>query len=288
MQNYILFTDSGCDIPLDTLNDWGVKSIPLSFKFKDSDKEYKNGDIESKEFYDRMREGAVATTSAINMETFKDAFREVLKEGQDVLYLGFSSGLSTTYNSARMAAEELKEEFPDRKILAVDTLCASAGQGLLVYLTVEKIKSGATIEEAAAYAEDTKKGLCHWFTVDDLVYLKRGGRVSPTVAFVGGLLGIKPILHVDDEGHLINMGKVRGRTAALTALADKIGENAGGKPNSPIYICHADCMNDVETLKGMIKDKYNLPIDMVVDIGAVIGAHAGPGTIAVFFTGKER
>ena len=288
MQNYILFTDSGCDIPLDTLNDWGVKSLPLTFRFKDSDEEYKNGDIESKDFYDRMRAGAVATTSAINMETFKDAFREVLNEGKDILYLGFSSGLSTTYNSARMAAEELKEEFPDRKVLAVDTLCASAGQGLLVYLTVEKIKCGATIEESAAYAEDTKKGLCHWFTVDDLVYLKRGGRVSPTVAFVGGLLGIKPILHVDDEGHLINMGKVRGRTAALTALANKIGENAGGKPDSPIYISHADCMNDVETLKGMIMDKYNLPVDMVVDIGAVIGAHAGPGTIAVFFTGSER
>ncbi len=288
MCNFVVFTDSGCDIPLETLNEWGVKCLALTFKFKDEDKEYKNGDIGSKDFYDRMRAGAVATTAAINMETFKDAFRAVLADGKDILYLGFSSGLSTTYNSARMAAEELKEEFPDRKVLAVDTLCASAGQGLLVYLTVEKVKAGADIETAAAYAEETKKGLCHWFTVDDLEYLKRGGRVSPTVAFVGGLLGIKPILHVDDDGHLINMSKVRGRRAALSAIADKIGENAAGKPNSPVYICHADCMEDVETLKGMIKEKYSLPVDMVVDIGAVIGAHSGPGTIAVFFTGKER
>lgn len=288
MNGYTIFTDSGCDIPTATLNEWGVKCVNLTFKFTDSDKEYCNDDMPPKEFYRLMREGASATTSAANVETFKSAFRSELENGNDVLYIAFSSGLSTTYNCARLAAGELSEEFPDRKVLAVDTLAASAGQGMIVYMTMQKQKAGATVDEAAAFADELKKGLCHWFTVDDLKYLKRGGRISPTVALVGTLLGIKPVLHVDDEGHLINITKVRGRVTSLTTIAEKIAANADGKPDSPIYICHADCDDDVNTLKCIIKDKFGLETDMVVDIGAVIGSHCGPGTIAVFFHGKER
>lgn len=288
MNEFVIFADSACDMTADTLREWGVKYVSLTFKFADSDREYLNGDMPTKEFYDKMREGGVATTSAANMETFKDAFRPVLADGKDIFYLGFSSGLSTTYNSARMAAEELKEEFPERTVVCVDSLSASAGYGLLLYFAVEAKKAGKSIEEIAAICEERREGLCHWFTVDDLKYLKRGGRISPTVALVGTLLGIKPVLHMDNEGHLINVTKVRGRNAALAALADQIAEKANGKPDSPIYICNADCPDDVETLKKMIMDKYNLPVDMVVDVGTVIGAHSGPGTIAVFFSGCCR
>ena len=202
--------------------------------------------------------------------------------------MGFSSGLSATYHSSTLAAEELNEEYPDCRVVTVDTLAASAGQGMLVWLAVETKKKGGTIEETAAAVENHKLNLAHWFTVDDLEYLKRGGRVSPAVAFVGGLLGIKPILHVDDEGHLIKTGTVRGRKAALKALADKYMELACCPGESPVYICNADCPADVETLKNLLDDACGCAVDLVVDIGPVIGAHSGPGTIAVFFLGKNR
>lgn len=288
MNDFIIFADSGCDLPPQTLADWGVKHLNLTFKFKDSEQEYENGDIPAKEFFDRMRDGRVATTSAVNMDSFKAAFRLLLEDGKDIFYIAFSSGLSTTFNSACMAAEELKAEFPERRVLCIDSLSASAGYGMLVYFAVKAKNEGKSMDEIAEICVKKREGLCHWFTVDNLTYLKRGGRISPTVAVVGSLLGIKPILHMDDEGHLVSVSKVRGRNAALTALADTIGEKAAGKPDSPIYICHADCMQDVNTLKRMIADKYKLPVDMVVDIGAVIGAHAGPGTIAVFFSGNTR
>ena len=195
--SYVIFTDSACDIKKNMLEDWGVHCLSLTFKFDGDDIEYANDGMAPADFYQRMREGGVAKTSAINAATFKEAFEAVLKEGKDVLYLGFSSGLSTTYQSACIAATELKESYPERKILTVDTLCASAGQGMVVYLTVKEQQKGADIEQAAAFADMIKVGLCHWFTVDDLEYLKRGGRVSPTVAFVGNMLGIKPILTLE-------------------------------------------------------------------------------------------
>ena len=230
----------------------------------------------------------MAKTSAVNSETFLSLFEEALKEGKDVLYLGFSSGLSTTYNSGRLAAEQMREKHPDRKIIVLDTLAASAGFGLLVYLAVQKKNAGASIEETAEYAKSLIPRLAHWFTVDDLVYLKRGGRISPTAAFVGNMLGIKPVLHVDNEGHLINMSKVRGRKTALNALASKIGELEADVEHYPIFISHGDCMADVEMLKKMILDKYGKEVELVTDVGAVIGAHAGPGVLALFFIAKER
>ena len=240
------------------------------------------------EFYQKMREGGVAKTAAVNSETFAIEFEKIVKEGKDLLYIGFSSGLSTTFNSARIAAEQLKEKYPDRKIIVVDTLAASAGIALLLDLVIEKKNEGATIEEAAKFAEDTKLHISHWFTVDDLVYLKRGGRVSATTAFVGNMLGIKPVLHVDNDGHLINVSKVRGRKTSIAALADKYGELAVDKANGKVYISHGDCLKDAEELARIIETKYGAKTNVITYVGSVIGAHSGPGTLALFFVSKER
>ena len=287
MKNYIICTDSACDIRAEILRGLNVPVFDLTFKFDGEDTEHTENDISINDFYNQMRDGKVAKTSAINPDTFKEEFKKILAEDNDILYLSFSSGLSTTYNSARIAAEELKEEFPNNKIIIVDTLCASAGQGLLLKLTLEKKNNGASIDEAAKFAEDTKLNICHWFTVDDLVYLKRGGRVSPTVAFVGAVLGIKPVLHVDNEGHLISKSKARGRKAALNTLIDKYDELAIDKSGT-VFICNADCSSDVNYLKEQLNVKFGAKVDLVTDIGPVIGAHAGPGTLGVFFIGKER
>ena len=187
-----------------------------------------------------------------------------------------------------MASLELKERYPDRTIRVVDTLAASAGFGLLVYLAVEKKKGGAPLEEVAAYIEEIKWKLCLWFTVDDLVYLKRGGRISSTAAFVGNVLGIKPVLHMDNEGHLINMLKVRGRKTAVATLADQYGKLAEDLAGGTVFISHADCMSDVEELKNLLSSRYGASVQIVTNVGPVIGAHAGPGTLALFFIGKEK
>lgn len=287
MSQYRIYTDSACDISAELLGEWNVKFIPLNFRFVGNDTLYSDNDISSKEFYAEMRAGKVAKTSAVNSETFVQAFEEELKQGNDVLYLGFSSGLSNTFNAGRIATEQLSEKYPDRKIFAVDTLAASAGFGLLVRIACDKRDAGASIEEVASFIEDNKLRLAHWFTVDDLVYLKRGGRISPTAAFVGNMLGIKPVLHVDNEGHLINMSKVRGRKTAIAALAEKIGELEADL-NYPIFISHADCMPDIEYLCKLIKEKYGKDVTLINNIGAVIGAHSGPGTVALFFLAKER
>lgn len=288
MSNYIIFTDSACDISSNLLNKWNVKSISLTFTFEGSDVQYSQQDMPINDFYKNMREGKVAKTSAVNVEAFKDFFETSLKNGDDILYLGFSSGLSTTFNSARIAADELMEIYPERKIICVDSLSASAGFGLLLYLTVQKKNEGASIDEVVAYIEQIRLNICHWFTVDDLVYLKRGGRISPTVAFVGGLLGIKPVLHVDNEGHLVNVTKVRGRKAAIQALADKYSELALNPKKGTIFISHGDCLDEVEKLSEILKKEHGVCVNLITDVGSVIGAHAGPGTIALFFVGKER
>ena len=287
MNNFVIYTDSACDLKPDVLKSLNVECIQLSFRFDNEDKDYLNNEMDINTFYKRMKNGETAKTSAINPETFSHRFEELLSEGRDILYIGFFSLLSTTFNSARITADELKAKYPERKIICVDSLCASAGQGLLVYLAAKKRDLGADLETVAEYIEGIKLNLCHWFTVDDLVYLKRGGRVSPTVAFVGGILGIKPILHVDNEGKLINVSKVRGRKASLNALLDKYGDLAENKQGT-VFISNADCHEDVSYLKTQFKERYNAEIEIVTDIGPVIGAHSGPGTMAVFFLGKER
>ena len=286
--SYTIMSDTACDISPAIAKEWGVDLVSMTFRFEKEEREYGNADMPIGEFYGKIKNGAIAKTAAINPEKFTEAFEEVLKSGSDLLYLGFSSGLSTTYNSAVMAANELREKYPERKIITVDTLCGSAGQGLLLYLAVQKKKGGATIEETAEYVEENKLNLCHWFTVDDLVYLKRGGRISPTLAFVGNILGIKPVLHVDNEGHLVNVLKARGRKKALDTIIEKYGELALCKNEGTVFISHAVCESDVEYFKNKVAETYGINVDLVTDIGPVIGAHSGPGTFAFFFLGKER
>ena len=288
MNDFRIFTDSACDIKKATLEEWDVSSSSLTFRFTDSDTEYKNDDMAIEEFYTKMTEGKIAKTSAINTEAFTELFESGLKNGIDILYLAFSSGLSTTANSARIAAQDLKAKYPERKLLIVDSLCASAGQGLLLRLALDKKAEGKSIEEVAEYLESVKLNICHWFTVNDLVYLKRGGRISPTVAFVGNMLGIKPVLHVDNEGHLVNVTKVRGRRASIKALLDKYTELAKDTQSGYIYISHAFCEEDAKELAKMIEDKHGVKTQIITDVGPVIGAHSGPGTLALFFVGKER
>lgn len=288
MSNYMLFTDSGSDIAPVLLKEWGVSYIPMTFRFEGEDRDYRNDELSTKDFYARLRGGEMSKTAAVNMEMFKAAFEPVLQEGNDILYLAFSSGLSATSHIAELAAEELKEAYPDRTVMVVDTLGASAGQGLTVYLAVQQKNSGADMAAVAQYVENIRPHICHWFTVDDLQHLKRGGRVSPTVALVGSMLGIKPILHVDDEGHLISKGKVRGRQAALKALADKVGELSSDLKNGTVFLSHGDCMDDVKIVEDILKNEYGATIDVITDIGPVIGSHSGAGTVAIFFVGAHR
>lgn len=285
---YKILTDSGSDIKKNTLDEWGVGLIDLSFRFTDEERVYTGSEMPISEFYGAMRSGRVAKTSAANTETFKAAFEEQLKAGEDVLYLAFSSGLSSTYNASRLTAEALAAAYPERKIITVDTLAASAGQGLLVYLAKEKRDSGADIDEVAEYIEGIKLNLAHWFTVEDLVYLKRGGRVSAAAAFFGNMLGIKPVLHVDNEGHLVPVEKVRGRRTSLNAIVEKYGETAQDPKNGPVFISNAECMADVEYVAAEIEKRYGAKVTLVTDVGSVIGAHSGPGTFAFFFLAKER
>ena len=288
MRDYVILTDSACDISSEVLAEWGVRKKSLTYKFTGETKQYENDEIPVLDFYQKMREGGVAKTAAVNVEGFTVLFEEVLKEGHDILYLGFSTGLSTTYNSARFAAAQLSESYPEAKIITVDSLAASAGFGLLVYLVKEKKLSGATIEEAAKYAEDIKLKICHWFTVDDLVYLKRGGRISSVAAFFGTVIGIKPVLHVDNAGKLINVSKVRGRKNSVIALADQYGKLAEDPEGGTVFISHADCQKDVDELTSILKTRYGAKVALVTYVGPVIGAHSGPGTLALFFVGKER
>lgn len=283
MRNFAIVTDSACDIDTQTLQKWDVLSVKLSFRFEGEDQEYTEMPVS--DFYNRMKDGAVARTAAANMGDFRAAFEPILKDGKDILYIGFSTGLSTTANAAAMAAEELRAEYPDAVIETVDTLCASAGEGLMVKLAVDKRNGGADLTQTAQYVRETSPKISHWFTVDDLVYLKRGGRISPTLAFVGGLLGIKPVLHVDDEGHLISMSKVKGRKAALGALLKRLQDT---RTDGPIMICQADCRDQAEELAATIEERMGESVCYIADIGPVIGAHSGPGTIAVFFLSNER
>lgn len=288
MNNYTIITDSGCDIAPELLAQWNVKCINLTFQFDGSSREYVNGDMTTKDFYQKMRDGACARTAAANIDNFHTMFEPELQQGHDVLYLGFSSGLSTTCSTAQMVVKDLKADYPERTILVVDTLCASAGQGLLVYMAVQRRDLGASVTENAQFLEEKKLSLCHWFTVDDLVYLKRGGRVSAAAALAGSVLGIKPVLHVDNEGHLINMCKVRGRKQSIRTIVEKYMDLAENPKSGTVFISHGDCMEDAQALDDLLFKTAGIRATLITDIGPVIGAHSGPGTLALFFFGKAR
>ena len=286
--NYQIITDSACDLPQQMLQAINVITVPLVVNFRGEARNDSVEDTQVKELYDAMRGGEVATTSAVNPDGWAKVMEPTLASGKDALVLAFSSGLSTTYQSAVIAANELAESYPDRKIIVVDTCAAALGQGLLVWHTCKKRDEGLSLEALAAWVEDAKNHTCHWFTVDDLVYLKRGGRVSAATAVLGAVLNIKPVLHVDYEGHLISMVKARGRKAAISILASKMGELAGNWDNSTVFICHADAMDDAQKLAAMVKEKYGVKDAFIGNLGAVIGSHAGPGTLALFFMGNEK
>lgn len=285
--SYRIFTDTGCDLPDTMYQELNLTVVPLTVLYKgETYTTYTEQWL--KALYAGLRAGEKATTSAINPDGWATAMEPVLAAGEDVLVLAFSSGLSTTYQSAVIAAEELKEKYPDRKIRVVDTLCASLGQGLLVWYACQKRDEGLSLDEVADWTENNKLHLCHNFTADDLMYLKRGGRVSAATALAGTLLQIKPILHVNNEGKLISIGKARGRKASIQAICDKVGELGIPGANDTIFICHGDCLDDAKMLESMLKQKYGTKNVFIYYIGAVIGAHAGPGTMSVFFLGEHR
>ena len=285
--DFQIITDSCCDFPTPMYGQLGLTFVPLTVEFRGNTFDDKNDDT-LKDMYAGLRAGEVAKTSAVNPSRWSQAMEKALAAGKDVLVLAFSSGLSTTYQSAVIAAEELKDAYPDRKIQVIDTLCASMGQGLLVWYACKKRDEGLSLDEVAQWVLDNRLHLCHWFTVDDLMYLKRGGRISAATALVGTMLQIKPLLHVDDEGHLINMTKTRGRKAAIDAMVKKAQELGAGYDNSTMFISHGDCLSDAEYLSRQLKEKCGVKDVVISYVGAVIGSHSGPGTLALFFLGSHR
>lgn len=285
--DFQIITDSCCDFPTPMYGQLGLTFVPLTVEFRGNTFDDKNDDT-LKDMYQGLRAGEVAKTSAVNPSRWSQAMEKALAAGKDVLALAFSSGLSTTYQSAVIAAEELKDAYPDRKIQVIDTLCASMGQGLLVWYACKKRDEGLSLDEVAQWVLDNRPHLCHWFTVDDLMYLKRGGRISAATALVGTMLQIKPLLHVDDEGHLINMTKTRGRKAAIDAMVKKAQELGAGYDNSTMFISHGDCLSDAEYLSRQLKEKCGVKDVVISYVGAVIGSHSGPGTLALFFLGSHR
>ena len=288
MNDFVIYTDSACDIPPELLKEWGVPYSWLTYVFDGDARQYSNYELPFPEFYDKMRKGSVARTSAVNADAFVQGFEPILQDGKDILYIGFSSGLSSTYHAGCIAAQELREKYPERDIRCVDTLGASGGFGLLLYMAVQKKREGGTIEECEKVVLDNRFHLCHWFTVDDLNHLKRGGRVSPATAFFGTMLNIKPVLHVDVEGHLIPMGKVRGRKASLDALVDHMAQTAINPKEQIIFISHGDSEADAKYVADQVKAKFKPKEIYINPIGPVIGAHSGPGTMALFFLGSKR
>lgn len=289
MSEFLIVTDSAADLPLELVNEMGILVAPLRFTI-DGETREDHPDRRAmpiKEFYDRLRQGKMPTTSAVNVGDYRDLLTPVLKAGKDVLVLAFSSGLSATYQSAVIAVEELQEEFPERVIKTVDTLCASMGQGLMVWKAVQMQREGKTLEEIRTWVEENKLRLCHWVAVDDLSHLKRGGRISATTAFVGGMLSIKPIIHVDDQGKLISVDKVRGRAVSLKYLVEKV-QTADGSIPGEVFISHSDCYDEAKSVGEQLLAAGVASQVIYSYMGPVIGSHTGPGTIAIFFFGEVR
>ena len=289
MDSFVVSTDSTCDLPADYLQEHRIPVIPLLYQLDDIT--YGAGtDLDDHEFYEMMRNGKMPTTMAANPESVRSILEPILAEGKDVLHLAFSSGLSSSYSAAAMAAQELSEQYPDRKVIVIDSLCASLGEGLFVYKAVEKRDAGMSITEVAHWLTANRQSFCHIFTVDDLFHLFRGGRVNRATAIIGSLASIKPILHVDFEGHLIPIGKVRGRKKSLAALVDRMDELAKGfeKENTTVFISHGDCLEDAQYVADLVRDRFGIQDIMVNMICPTIGAHSGPGTVALFFMGQHR
>lgn len=287
---YRIITDSSANLTNELIDRYQLDILSLVFMVEG--KEYlsyiKGEDNDLKQFYTMMREKKNITTSCISPKTCYDMFEPILKNGEDILYIGFSSGLSNTYQVGHNILDEMREKYPERKIFDVDTLSASMGEGLLVTYAAKMREQGKSIEEVYQWLLDNRLHLCHWFTVDDLFFLKRGGRVSAASAVMGTMLSIKPVMHVDDEGHLIPVAKVRGRRQALDGLVDKMTASAIDPSSQTVYISHGDCLEDAEYVAQSIEKKLGTKDISINYVDPVIGAHSGPGTIALFFIGDKR
>ena len=287
---YKIVTDSTIDLTQKMIEE--LELTVISLRFTIDGKTYKDksdmSEMSTETFYAKLREGKMSTTSQINADEFARTLEPILEAGEDVLYIAFSSGLSGTCQSAYIARDELKEKYPERKIYVFDSLCASMGEGLLVYQAALLKRAGTDIDSLYKWLGENVLKLCHWFTVDDLNHLKRGGRVSTTAALVGTMLGIKPVLHVDDEGHLIPVSKVRGRRQSLDALVQKMAETAIHPDEQTIFISHGDCLKDAEYVAEQVRSKFGVKNIQINFVGPVIGAHSGPGTVALFFFGTQR
>ena len=290
MAGFKIISDSTSDLPLDLVTELDVHIIPMVYTIDGQD--FTNSPADTDEtahaFYEKLRGGKMPTTTQINMDTYKENFSPYLKQGLDILYICFSSGLSSSYNSALIAVSDLKEDFPERKIVVIDSLCASLGEGLFVYHAAMQKKSGKNLAETAAWLEENRSCLAHWFTVEDLNHLKRGGRLSSAAALVGTMLNIKPVLHVDNEGHLVPVEKIRGRRNSLDALVDHMAKTAIDPAEQIVFISHGDALDDAKYVQKRVEAKLGVKSFVINPIGPVIGTHSGQGTIALFYLGKNR
>ena len=288
MSEYIIMTDSTVDLPKEYLiEELQVPYIPLSYIMDGVTYEDMSG-LSGQEFFDKIRAGSLPTTSQVNPEQAKKALEPYVKEEKDILFIGFSSALSGTFNSIRMAAEELMEEYPERKIITVDSLCACLGEGLLVYKAVQLKRAGKSLEEVAKWTEENKLHICHNVAIDDLNHLHRGGRVSKTAAIMGTMIQIKPIIHMNDNGELQVIGKQRGRKKALQHIVNMAVEQSKGWENDIIMITHGDCKEDAQYVAKLVREKMGIENILINCIGSVIGSHTGPGVVAVFCMGEKR
>ena len=287
MNEFVLFTDTGCDISPALLQSWGVEPVDLTLNTEDG-QTLPLSSLPVSEFYSQMREGRTFRTAAANLGDYLSRFEPFLRAGQDVLYLSFSGSLSNTVNIARMAAQELMEAYPQRQVMVLDSLCASGGLGLLTFFAVKQRDAGVSLSDTAAYLREICPRLCHWFTVDTLSYLRRGGRLSAAAARLGTVLNLKPVMHMDEAGALTNVLKVRGRKQAIKALAERYSLLAEDPDSGVYFISHGDCPEDAQRLEALIRERHGSSAALVTDIGPVIGSHSGPGTLALFFIGKQR
>ena len=290
MGNFCLMTDSCCDLDAALAEELDLCVLPLSVQI--GGEIYRNWldgrEIPFHEFYERVRKGAMPSSSAVSVGDFETTMREILEAGQDILCICFASALSATYQSAKIAGRHMRTEFPDRTIEVIDSLCASGGQGLLLYLCAKERQAGKSLEEVRDYALEMRDQVCAWFTVDDLHHLKRGGRISAATALFGSMLSIKPILHVDEKGYLVNMDKARGRKAALNALVDHMEATGVAPDKQEVFLTHGDCLEDAEYVAAEIRRRIGVDRIHISYIGPVIGSHTGPGVVALFFLGSPK
>jgi len=290
MSNYAIITDAASALTRELVAEWDIKVLPMTAYI--GSREFKHDPYETEmtmtDFYVELKAGATSGTAAVNPGEWADSIEVELKKEKDVIAIAFSSALSSTYENCCMGAEDLREKYPERKIFVIDSKCADFGQAMYVWYGAKKRSQGASIEETVEYLEAIKLNICHWFTVDDLHHLRRGGRVSATTAVVGSALGIKPVLHVDDEGRLINVSKARGRKNSLLALTSMVGETAIEPETQTMFLSHANCLEDAQIVAEELKNKYKVPEVLITQTAPIAGAHSGPGTVALFFFGSKR